>query len=643
LRGGFELINNTMMTLKNWLPPFKPGVWIQLLPLLVMFTLLWVTAWAPFNLSANTVKFWEYLVYGWAYAAAVYLLGVVCLVKYLRAWWLAAAFAWIYLLLYAINAGFVYHMGMMLGPYFVWIARPTAGIAYFADYFTKWILILTVFFLLSGVLAGWLIRKNKKTLAAAHSRWLIILAALLWVAPVMRDAGIFRPTAVATTIVHAPLQQGIWRLDQTYSLRLLAENPLVILGRAVSVHRLKPLQPRPVSDLKAMAGALKTWQLPLGHREYPPLGLKPFTHIIMFGTESLSLDFLAPYNTNLPPDLTPFYGSLTNSMFVNYQCIALPTQPGLAVTFNSHPNVGGLLTSEYEASLIKYLDAQGYDTYFLMSGPDTFLGDNVIFKKMGFQHVIGSQTWIKDPRLAPFVQDRGLMDQMLYNEALDYMEANRDRKIFIQIMNCDTHSPVPRTYYGTLQYPPLPASLEKINDPDVRVMLTAIFRHDYDVGQTLNKMRERNLLTENTLVILTADHNFPHGAMLNNIPGYPNTFFSRLPLAFISGQPLPPADLRQPLSQLDFAPTIVHLLGLPVPAGWWGESIFAPAQNAPSVSKFGRNLTIIPLGGGPRQMVSLDHPKNAAEEDLVTLFSSVYTDVPPMNAVSTDAPQTNSP
>ena len=641
--GGIELIKITMMSLKHWLPAFKPGVWIQLLPLLVMFALLWITAWTPYDLSVNTVKFWEYLVYAWFYAAAVYLLGLVISTKYLRAWWLAAAFAWFYLLLYAINGVFVHNMGMVLGPYFVWIAKPTAGIAYFVDYFTKWVVILTVFWVLSGVLAAWLIRKNAKTLAAVHSRWLIVLTALLWVAPVLRDAGIFRPTVVATTIVHAPLQQGIWRLDQTYSLRTLAENPLVILGRAVSVHRLKPLQPRPASDLNAMSDALKTWQLPLGHREYPPLGLKPFNHIIMFGTESLSLDFLVPYNKSLPPDLTPFYGSLTNSMFLNYQCVALPTQPGLAVTYNSHPNVGGLLTSEYETSLIKYLDAQGYETYFLMSGPETFLGDNVVFKKMGFQHVIGSQTWLKDPRLAPFIQDRGLMDQMLYSEALDYMEANRDKKIFIQIMNCDTHPPVPRTYYGTMQYPPLPASLGKIADPDVRIALTAIFRHDYDVGQTIKKMRERNLLTEDTLVIFTADHNFPHSAMLNKIPGYPATFLSRLPLAFISGQPLPPADLRQPLSQLDFAPTIAHLLGLPVPPGWWGESIFAPDQNSPSISKFGRNLTIIPLGGGPQQIVSLDHPKNAAEKELVTIFFNIYTDTPPFGVVSAGASQTNSP
>ena len=453
------------MSRNNWLPRFAPGVWIQLLPLLVMFTLLWVTAWTPFNLSANTVKFWEYLVYAWFYAASVYLLGLVICTKYLRAWWLGAAFAWFYLLLYAINAGFVYNIGMMLQPYFIWIAGPTTGVAYFLDYFTKWVVILTVFCLASGVLATWLIRKNAKTLAAAHSRWLIAVTALLWVAPILRDAGIFRPTIVATTIVHAPLQQGIWRLDQTYSLRAVAENPLVIFGRAVSVHRLQPLQPRPASDLNALSDALKTWQLPLGHREYPPLGLKPFNRIIMFGTESLSLDFLAPYNQSLPPDLTPFYGSLTNGMFLNYQCVALPTQPGLAATYNSHPNVGGLLTSEYETSLIKYLDAQGYDTYILMSGPETFLNNNVIFKKMGFQHVIGSQTWLKDPRLAPFVQGIGLMDQMLYDEALDYMAANRNKKIFIQIMNSDTHSPGMRDYYGTLQYPPQPASLEKMADP----------------------------------------------------------------------------------------------------------------------------------------------------------------------------------
>lgn len=595
-----------------------------------MFVLLWMMAWQPFHLSFNTVKFWEYAVYAWTYAASVYLLGLVVLTRYLRAWWLAAAFAWFYLLLYAVNAGFLYQTGYVLGPYFVWVARPTAGIAYFLDYFTGWVVTISICFLGCGVAAAWLIRRNRRALAATRGPWLVALAALCYLAPVLRNAGYFHPTAVAARVVHSKLQ-GAWRLDQTFPLRQLAQNPLVMFARAVSVHRLKPLQPRPAGDLSQMTEALKKWDLPLGKRKYPPLHLKPFTRIVMFGTESLSLDFLAPYNTNLPPDLTPFYASLTNRMFVNYHCVAAPTQPGLAVTFNSQPNVGGLLTSDYEESLIKLLDARGFDTYFLMSGPETFLHDNVVFKSMGFQHVIGSETWLADPRYAPFVQDRGLMDQKLFDIAVDLLATNRNRKVFIQLMNCDTHSPIPRTYYGSLKYPPYPGSITNTtSDPTARTILRAIFRYDYDVGRTVKNLRERNLLTANTLLIFTADHNCPHNATLNKIPGYPDGYYVRIPLAFMSGQPLPRADLRQFHSQLDFAPTLVHLLGLPVPAGWWGDSVFAPRQDAPAISKLGRNLTVTPPDGGPPQVISLDHPQAGAEKELVTLFNSVYTNAPPV-------------
>jgi phosphoglycerol transferase MdoB-like AlkP superfamily enzyme len=356
----------------------------------------------------------------------------------------------------------------------------------------------------------------------------------------------------------------------------------------------------------------------------------------MFGTESLSLDFLSPYNTNLPPELTPFYGSpaMTNRMFANYQCIALPTQPGLAATFNSHPNVGGLLAGgNFETSLIKLLNAHGYATYFLMSGPETFLNDGVVFRQMGFQHVIGSQTWLKDPRFAPFVNDRGLMDRQLFKIALDLLDQNRDKKIFIDVMSGDTHSPYPREDYGSLQYPPTPACVSRLtSDPQARAILTDIFRHDYDIGLAVQGIQDRNLLTTNMLVILTADHNFPHGEALDKIPGYPKTPFSRIPLVFLSGQPLPPpAGLRQLHSQLDFAPSIVHLLGWPVPEGWWGKSVFESTVDAPALSKIGRNLVVTPLDG-PRQVVSLDHPNGAAEKGLVKLFLSVYTNSPPAGA-----------
>ena len=129
----------TKMLHKNWLPRFGLGVWLQLLPLLVMFALLWISAWTPLHLDFNTRTFWEYLVYGWIFTAAVYLLVLVIIVKYLRAWWLAVAFAWFYLLLYAINAGFLYHAGsVLISPYFVWgTANLTARFAPSHDIFHR--------------------------------------------------------------------------------------------------------------------------------------------------------------------------------------------------------------------------------------------------------------------------------------------------------------------------------------------------------------------------------------------------------------------------------------------------------------------------------------------------------------------------
>jgi hypothetical protein len=624
------------MALKKLFPSFRAAVWLQLPPLLAMFILLWVSAWVPFDLSFNTVKFWEYLAYAWVYAAAAYLLGIILIVKYLRAWWLAAAFAFFYLLLYAVNAGFLNQLGSMMSAGFFRTDNLLDGLAFLKGYFTKWIALLTAAAGLSGLLAAWLIRRHAQALAQARPWGLMGLAVLLWALPVLRDMGLFKPTAaVASAAMQSP-NPGIWRVDQTFSLRSLSENPLVALAQTLYANRIQPLQTRPADELAALSGVIKKFQLPLGRREYPPLGLKPFDHIIMFGIESLSLDFLAPYNTNLPAELTPFYASpaITGKMLLNYQCVALPTQRGLTATYNSHPNVDALLAAgRFDSSLVKLLNAHGYETYFLMSSPETFLNDNLVFKKMGFQHVLGSQTWMKDPRYAPFINNRGLMDRVLFKIAVDLLDENRDKKIFIDVMSGDTHSPYPRDNYGPLLYPPTPDCVARVTaDPQAQAMLTSIFRHDCDLGQAVGEIRERNLLADNTLVILTADHNYPHGEVLNKIPGYPKNYLARIPLAFLSGQPLPsPGDLRRLHTQLDFAPTLVHLLGWPVPDGWWGESVFLPAPVSPVVT-ISENKVDLKFRDGSAQTVSLDHPGNAMENGLATLVKSIYTNAVPLAA-----------
>jgi hypothetical protein len=488
---------------------------------------------------------------------------------------------------------------------------------------------------LSGLAASWLLHKYAAELKLVRVRKLVVLLVLLWAAVQLSKHSNIHPSTVVTKIV-GQKQVGVWQVTQTETLRMVADNPVVILSRALFT-KWEPLRLRPLSELAAMSDTIKAWHLPLGPRQYPPLGLKPFNHIIVFATESLSLDFMSPYNSSLPPEISPFQGSdaVTQAMFIKYKCVALPTQPGLIVTYNSHPNVRALMVGQSELSLVKLLNAHGYETYVLMPGSETFLGNKVFFTKLGFQHVMGLETWEKDPKIMPFVEGRGLMDRALYDIAVNLLAQNRDKKIYIHVMNTDTHGPVPRDFFGPLQYPPIPESVKALvknvsggSDDEARAILGEIFRHDYDMEMTLRQMQDRNLLADDTLVVLTADHSFPRTKALNDIPGYPGTVLSRIPLAFFSSQPLPNVDRNEFSSQLDFAPSIAHLLGLPIPQGWWGDSVFDTNRTAPYVMRFNDKLTISADAAGTTESISVSHPANQSETNLLEIFQSLYIDPP---------------
>ncbi|MGA2029966.1 MAG: sulfatase-like hydrolase/transferase [Verrucomicrobiota bacterium] len=625
--------------MKKWLPNLTLEAWFQLLPLLIVIGMMWIMGIRTLSLSVGTVKFWEYFLYGGLYGIIGYWVGLTFLLRHLRVRWVAAAFAWFYLLLYGVNAAFIYQSGNVLQPYYLWIASENNWVNYLNG--VVWMII--ILYAASGVLSTWLIYRHGKTITQIHVRGMVLLLVILWSLLYLRDTNqLFRPVTLFTSAIGQP-KMGIWRDDQVYRLRTLGDNPVVVLFKAIE-NLPKPLEVHPTSELSSMSTTLQAWHLPLGPRQYPPLGLKPFNHIVVFATESLSLDFLAPYNTNLPPEFTPFYSSpaIQQGMFVNYQTVALPTQPGLSVTYNSHPNANALLASKDELSLVKYLNAQGYDTYFLMSASKTLNNNEAVLKKFGFQHILSLENWRGDPHKQPFIEGWGLMDRVLYQTALDLLRQDWGKKIYIHVANVDTHGPYPRDYFGTLEYPQPPPGLAQLcSNAQANDIEAGIFRHDYDMGLTIQAMRDQNLLTEDTLVVLTADHNFPHAEALNSIPGYPSTYFSRIPLVFLSGQNLPKVDLKQMHTQLDFAPTMMHLLGLPIPEGWWGQSIFASGQNAPRVAKFDRNL-VVELSNGQKQIVSLDNPKGTVEQGLVNLFNRIYVDptLPSAAVVSAIPPTT---
>jgi hypothetical protein len=613
-----------LSVLRTWVGALTDRkAWLPVSPLLVAFIVFWGAAVHSLGLLVKTIKFWEYLGYGFALAVVVYWVVLAVLIRCLRSAWPAVVFAWLYLFLFALNTAMLYHAGTVLERYYLQIVDWTN----WTVYLTKWVYVFLGLLVVNCIWAALSIRRHAATLSRLPLWALTPVLVFLWLAPQLQALGILRPTFVMAKVTQAR-GVGAWQVGQTDRLRLLADNPLKILARALFSSE-RPLDRRPVAELARDEGLLKDWGLPLGPRSYPSLGLKPFDQIVVFATESLSLDFLAPYNGRLPADVTPFYASpeIRQVILTNYWTTALPTQLGLLVTYNSHPNAAGLLAGDSELSIIKLLNQQGFHTMFLKSDSEMNLGDGKVFAKMGFQEIAGSETWLKDPRRKPFVVERGLMDRVLYDAVLETMEKYRGQRVFIHVCGQDTHSPNPREDYGSLQYPPTPASIAGLPSPEAREVMRGIFRHDFDIGRAIQAMRERHLLTDRTLVVLTADHNYPQASFLQGIPGFPNAPYTRIPFGLLSGQPLPEAQRDALHTQLDFAPTLAHLLGLPVPAGWWGQSVFLTNEPPPYFVRVQNNLLV--SRNGQVQTIALAAPGTAREQGLARLFQSVFCETPP--------------
>ena len=146
---------------------------------------------------------------------------------------------------------------------------------------------------------------------------------------------------------------------------------------------------------------------------------------------------------------------------------------------------------------------------------------------------------------------------------------------------------------------------------------------DYDLEQFVKGMKEAGLLDEDTLLIITADHCFPASPILESLLGTSNSAFERIPLVVLSSRTLPPADRNRATSQLDVAPSLLHLLGLPIPQGYWGKSIFDPRPNATPFVGIFRDKVLI-----ENQQLSesfdLYHPETALQKSLGILLRVWY-------------------
>ena len=379
------------------------------------------------------------------------------------------------------------------------------------------------------------------------------------------------------------------------------------------------------SDLTPLKDLIEEYDLPLGDRSYESLGLGEIRRVVLVYVESLSMDLLSCYNDELPLEETPYLCSdeIKRRTFTNLRTSGSPTLQGLTVSFSSHPNYNIQKLTGDKLALPKILKRNGFETHFMRSASKFFANENIVFKKWGFDLIQAREDFYKRPELRKYIYGWGLEDRVLYDEVVSFLEKKRDKKVFVTVLGTDTHPLNGQRYFKHLEYPPLPKNHNKVYRGP-HFFMKAVHAVDVDIERLVRRMREKDLLGEDTLLIISADHSCPPNAVTRRLPGHTRRSLGKVPFIIISGADLPKVDSSRPASQVDVAPTILHLMGLPVPRGYWGDSLFHEGKKNPAIG-FHRDMVTIESPEG-KKVLDMKHLRKDEDKEFERVFSTVIVD-----------------
>ena len=378
-------------------------------------------------------------------------------------------------------------------------------------------------------------------------------------------------------------------------------------------------------DISKLKPIIDKHKLPIGERKYENLGLEEFKRIIFIFVESLSQDLIHCYNAEIGLEVTPFLCSdnVRSSTFINMKTSATPTLQALTAIFASHPNYNIQKPTGDKNSFQKVLKQAGYKNLFIRSASKFYADENIVFKKWGYDHIESREDFFKRPELQKYIYGWGLEDRILYDETVKRLKRYKDDKVFVTLLGVDTHPLHGQIDFKYLTYPKLPVGFRKRFKMASRFM-QAVHHTDFDLGRFVEMLKKEDLYNKETLIIISGDHSCPPNAVTRHIPGHTKRSLGNLTLSLLTPQRLPKVDLSRPSSQLDIAPTLLHMMNLDVPKGYWGQSLFAKNRNNPTV---GYHKDIVQLEyTDTRVFFNMKKRESDQEKQFFRLFSTVFVD-----------------
>lgn len=284
-------------------------------------------------------------------------------------------------------------------------------------------------------------------------------------------------------------------------------------------------------------------------------------NVVVLGQESLGAQFIGAYGDDrgLSPEIDKL--AKESLVFKNAYATGTRTVRGLEAMTTSFPPIPSesivkRSNNENFANIGTILRQNGYQVAFLYGGYGLFDNMNYFFSQNGWE--IGDRT---DVEHVSFSNIWGVCDEDLFRYSINYFdEMNRKGKPFFSlVMSTSNHKP----FSFPKGLPGIPA--EKGG------RLAGVRYADYAIGRFFEMAKNKEWF-DNTLFVVMADHDSRvYGRAEVPVERY------RIPVLFYAPKHIKPQVVEKTFSQIDLAPTILGLLGLPYSAPFYGVDVLDPA------------------------------------------------------------------
>ena len=355
----------------------------------------------------------------------------------------------------------------------------------------------------------------------------------------------------------------------------------------------------PADNLKLLAGALEAGggrftRLDEGRldRSFPARadGLGRL-NVVVVSSESFGAKFSRLYGSK--QDLTPNFDAYAQRgmWFANTYASGTRTVRGLEALTASFPPIPTVSIvrrpgNEGIATWGRVMHGLGYDTSFLYGGYGYFDNMNAFYAGNGFE--VLDRDAIDEPR---FENIWGVADEDLFDLALrHYSDLHaRGKPFFSIVMTTSNHKP--------FTFRP---GLESFGIPPAGGGRKAGVKYaDYALGYFLREA-EKQPWFDDTIFVVVADH----GARVYGKADIPLQSYE-IPLMIYAPRHLPPRRVDTLMSQIDVAPTVLGLLGLPYEAPFFGQDVLH-APEASRIALFSHDHDVAIYRNGRLAVLGMD-------------------------------------